>query len=84
MWRIINGIEVLLHIELLILMILLEMRKRAHPSLLDELIIASELPGNEFLRISWCEIKILIKKGSSNIFPLQHVLGLELNGEVRG
>ncbi len=62
MWRIIDGIEVLLHIELLILMILLEMRKRAHPSLLDELIIASELPGNEFLRIPWCEIKILIKK----------------------
>lgn len=60
------------------------MRKRAHPPLLDELIIASELPGNEFLRIPWCKIKILIKKGSSNIFPLQHVLGLELNGEVRG
>ncbi len=84
MGRIIDGIEVLLHIELFIFMILFQMRQCTHPSLLDELIIAGELPSHEFLSIPRREIEILIEKGSSDILTLQHVLGLELDGEVGG
>ena len=84
MRRVIDGIEVLLHVELLILMILLEVRECADPSLLDELIIACELPGDEFLRISGGEIEVLVEQGSPDVLSLQHVLGLELDGEVGG
>jgi len=82
MRRIIDGVEVLLHVELLILVILLEMRECAHPPLLDELVIAGELPGDEFLRVSGGEIEVLVEEGPPDVLPLQHVLGLELDGEV--
>ena len=82
--RVVDGVEVLLHVELLILVILLEVRECAHPPLLDELVVAGELPGDEFLRVSGGEVEVLVEQGPPDVLPLQHVLGLELDGEVGG
>lgn len=81
---VIDGVEVLLHVDLLVLVVLLEVREGAHPPLLDELVVAGELPGDELLRVPGGEIEVLVEEGPPDVLALQHVLGLELDGEVGG
>lgn len=82
MGRIIDGFKVFLDVELFILVIFLEVGECTDPSLLDELVVAGELPGYKFLGVSGSEVEILVEEGPSDIFSFEHVLGLELDGEV--
>lgn len=77
-----NSIEIFLDVELLAPVVILEMQQGRHPPLLDELVVAGELPSHQLLRVPRSKIEILVHQGPPDILPLQHVPRLELNRKV--
>lgn len=82
MLRVVDGLEVLLDVGLLVLEVLLEVDERADPLLLDELVVAGELPSDQLLGVLGREVVVLVDQRLADVLSLQHVLGLELDREV--
>lgn len=74
--------EIFLHVHLLIFVVVLEVEQCRYPPLLDELVVACELPGDQFAGVAGGEIVVLVYEGASDVLSLQHVLRLELDREV--
>ena len=74
-----NIIKILLDADLLVLVVILEMQQGRHPPLLDELVIAGELPSHHLPRVPRSKIEVLIHQRTTDVLTLQHVLRLELN-----
>ena len=52
--------------------------------MLDKLVIACKLPCDGLFGIFGGEVELFQGHSLPNICPLQHILGLELDGEVSG
>jgi hypothetical protein len=81
--RIVDGFEIFLDIDLLVLEVFLEIGESTDPFLFDELVITCKLPGNELLGIFGSEVIVLVDQGLTDVFSFKHVFGFEFDREVR-
>jgi hypothetical protein len=72
-------VEVLLHVGLLVAVVVLEVVEGADPPLLDELVVAGELPGDFLAAALGGEVVLLVGQRLPDVFALHHVLGCELD-----
>jgi hypothetical protein len=60
-----------------------EVVEGADPALLDELVIAGELPSDFLAGTFRSEVVLLVGQCFSNVFTLHHISALEFDGKVR-
>ena len=73
-----------LYFDVLFFVVVFETLESSHPSFLDELIVAGELPGDLFGGIFGGEIVVHVHDAVPDIFFFHHVFGIELDGEEGG
>ena len=70
--------------DVLLLVVVLEALEGADPPLLDELIVAGELPGDLLGCVPGREVVVVVHGAVANVLLFHEVLGEELDGEVGG
>ena len=73
-----------LYFDVFFFVVVFETLESSHPSFLDELIVAGELPGDLFGGIFGGEIVVHVHDAVPDIFFFHHVFGIELDGEEGG
>ncbi len=77
-------VEELLNVLFLLGVVIPEPFQGCHPALLDELVVAGELPDDVFVGVFGGEVVLLQGHGFADVLAFEHIFFVKLDGEVRG